>query len=174
MKKMMMMVAALLMAVGVNAAVVNWQSGSMLDLPAYVADWQGQTMYFFLVDSIGYDLSGVITSLSNGGALNTGGADASNVLGPAPFYNTAKLGSDNSFVGGDVAYGYAVVYNDVGASFAISAVMQSAVFPASGNASLALGGASNFDVYTVVPEPTSFALLALGAAAVGLRRRLKK
>jgi len=28
--------------------------------------------------------------------------------------------------------------------------------------------------YTVIPEPTAMALLALGAAAVGLRRRFRK
>jgi hypothetical protein len=173
MKKLMTVLAIALTAIAVNAASVNWLSGNVSALPNFAADWQGQAMYFFLVDSAAYDTSALVGSLSAGDAFNPAGADLSVALLGAPFFGKGT-GAKTSFAQGDYAYGYAVIYNSIGDQFAISDVGTSAVFGVFGNASLNLGGTANFDVYEVVPEPTSFALLALGAAALGLRRRLKK
>lgn len=178
MKKMMMALAAVFAAVAVNAASVNWSSGNLSTLPAgagtYATVWQGQTMTYFLVGSAAYDLNPLITALSNGEAFSSTGNDLQKALGGSPGFSASGTGTTTTFANGDFAYGYGIVFSKDGTQFAISKVGTSAVFSSGLNASLALGGAANFTVYTIVPEPTSMALLALGVAAIGLRRRFKK
>jgi len=176
MKKMMMTLAIALAAFAGNAGVVFWNTGNVAALPSYATDWQSQTVSFFLCGSAGYDTSALIASLQSGGAL-PGGTDATKPLGVSPATLATVLGTQ-VFADGSYAYGYGVVFSADGTQFAISDVNTSAIFAAGGNASLSLGGttATGFTVYdiTVVPEPTSMALFALGVAAIGLRRRFKK
>jgi len=179
MKKMMLAVVAMVMVSSVNAASVNWTTSSMSALTSFATMWQGQTVSFYLTTS-GYDLSTIITGLqSNDKSVLSGQTlDGTANIGGAPTYRAAVTGTTTTFNPTDVAYGYAVVWNNGVAGstldFAISKVTASVAFGPSGNASLNLGGAVNFTTYDVVPEPTSMALLALGVAAVGLRRRFKK
>jgi hypothetical protein len=182
MKKIMIAFVAMLIVSSVNAASVNWTTSSMLALPSYATKWQNQTVSFYLTTA-GYDLSTIITGLqaNDKSVLNPQpglALDATKALGGDPFYRAAITGTDTSFVNGNTAYGFAVVWNTgtagVDLDFVISKVTASVVFGPAGNASLDFLGAANFTSYSVVPEPTSMALLALGIAAVGLRRRFKK
>jgi hypothetical protein len=52
MKKIVMAMTAMLVAVAVNAGSVNWQSGNISTLPGFAADWQGEMAYCFLVGSL--------------------------------------------------------------------------------------------------------------------------
>jgi hypothetical protein len=173
MKKMMMFMAVAFATVVVNAASVNWNSGNMSALPSYSTEWLGQSVAFFLAPSSGHDNSALISSLSGGDPLSTAGADLVKVIAGAPFNAASGTGITTTFNPADVAYGYAVVFNSSGTQFAISTVATT-TFAAAGNATMNLGGAANFTVYEIVPEPTSMALLALGVAAIGLRRRFRK
>jgi hypothetical protein len=172
-KALLTAVAVLFSTLVVNAASVNWNTGNMTALPSYSTEWLGQSVAFFLAPSGEHDNSALIASLSNGGALDTSSADLIKAIAGAPFNAASGTGATATFNPGDIAYGYAVVYNASGTQFALSTV-RSATFSGVGNTTMNLGGAANFTVYNVVPEPTSMALLAMGIAAVGLRRRFRK
>ena len=180
MKKMMMTLAIVLAAVAGNAASVNWSSGNMSTLAVngegtYATVWQGQVMSYFLVGSAAYDQTSVIAALQAGGTTALpAGADFSKALGGTPTFAANGTGASTAFANGEYAYGYAVVFDQAGDHFAISKVGTSAVFAAGANSTLNVGPIANYTVYAVVPEPTSMALLALGVAALGLRRRFKK
>lgn len=168
-KVMMMMVACALFAGTASAALVTWGTGTVAGL----SGWQGQTVSFYLCAD-GYDLGasgGVIDALKKDGVASLpGGADFSKVISSKN--SAAGDGTKNDFNPGDIAYGWAVVFSSDGKQFAIFDVKASDPFPGAGDTALNFGGV--YTVYDVVPEPTAAALLALGVAAVGLRRRFAK
>ena len=171
-KALLAVVAVLFSTLVVNAAAVTWNTGNMTALPSYSTEWLGQSVAFFLAPSSAHDNSALISSLSGGDPLNTAGADLVKVIAGVPFNAASGTGATTTFNPSDIAYGYAVVFNASGTQFALSTVA-STTFVAAGNATMNLGGAANFTVYEIVPEPTSMALLALGVAALGLRRKLR-
>ena len=170
MKKVMIMVACTLLAGAINAASVAWNTGDASSL-----GWTGQAVSFYLCASgfsLGDDETGIIGAMVlNGKTSQPGGADYIGTIG-SKGGNAAGNGATSSFGEGNVAYGWAVVFNAAGTQFAIFDVTASDTFPSAGNGGLTFSGA--YTIYNVVPEPTAAALLVLGAAAVGLRRRFTK
>ena len=177
------MVALTMFVVSTQAASVAWSTGDVSTLAVnagqtYATDWQNQMVGFYLV-AADFDLAGLTTQLAAGNdtTFKTMSPDVSFALG-------SKQAAGNGvkvFNNGDSAYGFAIVYNknaDLNnvniADFAISKTLKSGTFAAGIDLPINFGGNTGFKTYDVVPEPTSMALLALGVAAIGLRRRFKK
>ncbi|MDR3207929.1 MAG: PEP-CTERM sorting domain-containing protein [Oscillospiraceae bacterium] len=174
MKKVMMMMAGMLLAGAVNAASVNWATGTLTTvLTGYTTTWQGQTAYFYLCNE-SFDLSGIIAGLKDGGTIpgSVGSPDLSVALSTKGA--TTGTGASTEFGAGQYAYGWGVAFNADRTQFAILAVTKSNVFPTGANATLTFGGLATVYDIAPVPEPTAMALIALGVAAVGLRRKFTK
>jgi len=189
MKKMMTIAAALFVAVAANAATLNWGSVWVYSTaPDGTVPGGGANALYnegtlagtaWLVLLAGNNASGI--SVGMGGSVNVGVgntlADTKNMTGTfgAP---SATVGSE-SFVSGQW---YAMaVYDSANNMYGVSTTQQLTVNTISNSGDMSfenaagLGNAGEIALnFRPVPEPTSLALLGLGAAALALRRRIRK
>ncbi len=187
-KKMMMSVFAALFAVGgAQAATILWTTGNIGTIAVnsgsnFTADWTGQIISFYTVAS-DFDLAGFKTDLAAGNDVS-GYAMTISASGPmvgATKYATTITSAD-IYTASTTYYGFALAQNanaNMSAAGTVDYLISTALWTgtvAANGAQLpaGLGGAVNFTTLDAVPEPTSMALLALGVAAIGLRRKFRK
>ena len=188
MKKLMVMLAAVVMAAGVQAATWQWSSaGTAAVTPGGTDALGGATIYLFL----GYDSStlannakkDLLASLRDGDAI-------SGYSQTATLANDGTLGA-TEFTGPDgKKYGFAVILADdaEGNSYALFTANKNATGADVGTAQLAFsidsttlkdlettgtsaGWYQTAAATTSVPEPTSGLLMLVGLAGLALRRR---
>jgi len=181
MKKMMMIAAVALLAIGAQAGAISWSTLSLKTADvnnAFTTTNLGSTgnpgiALLFLGDSTAQ--AATAAALANG-TFTSAGAVASAVFGTK---GTAS-GLYGSYTSGAIS-AYIVVFDDSAVpaadgskNYMISTVITK-TFTATGNQTYAFGTvAGTWTDYGVVPEPASAALLAVGAAVFGLRRKFRK
>jgi len=186
MKKLMIMLAAVAMAAGVQAASMNWSSSAnLLNPDGSAADGSGYiTMYMFSIDSATY------TDLTKGGeagvAAAVWGAYGSKLATATGSYVDDGMGQimvadPGSFGVGQTAYAAVIFAYDAGegvthyianaAQYTYAADIDATV----GELDTFIGGdagsMSTATGWTAVPEPTSGLLMLVGLAGLALRRR---
>jgi len=175
-------VMTLMLALNTMAASVLWRAGVITGTPVnsgsnFTADWTGQSMMYYTVassfDLVGYtadlaagnDLSGYALTAAGSGAITGSTKGESVVFSP------------NAYAALETIYGFGMAMNANGnmvaagtVDYMINDTLWSGTIGAPGADRSALS--NTWATVDVVPEPTSMALLALGLAVFGLRRKL--
>jgi hypothetical protein len=170
MKKLMMIMAVALVAGMSQAATIVWNSGTLYSLADASGTFSTTTakndslvcsaLLYIYTDAACTDPVAITgntdTTLSPGSALN--GTTSDSFLANTTYYAVLIVTANST-------YGTATMTS--------SAVAVTIPGTASGGVNF-LSAAAMPSSWTVVPEPTSMALLAFGAAALGLRRKFRK
>ena len=185
MKKIMIMLAAVCMAVAANATTFSWgiSGNGALDAETYA----GGTAYLFYATGSTLSLPDTSsfatkTSFTQADITSAGAAlfETGTVEADGTFYTT--LADNLESLGGSTGFKkfYMAIISDDGKSLALVTSTKTARIAAATTAGSAAWGTTAFSHYTAaaetpdtpaIPEPTSGLLMLVGLAGLALRRR---
>ena len=182
MKKLMIALATVAMAVAANAAAAEWGSGTITLAGGGTAAKGDVTGYLFLVDATTY---GTYSSYTDGKALSdavyaaySGSLASASATKDSTKKGVVTLADSTEYSTGNTAYGvvlfvegdnYMGNYATYTFDSSMDAVIDNLAITIGGD----VGGGSNATAWSTaaVPEPTSGLLMLLGMAGLALRRR---
>jgi hypothetical protein len=183
MKRMMLLASAVMTAGLLQAAALNWQSGAFT---SGFAGPSGQN----LANSTAYTATLLVWQDAAGTIPFVAGTGTQIIDDTASATGAFSGTSANNFPGGATSGFYAQMYiiSDDGMWERTSQIRQLTTIPTTGNLSVnfatgqgfvgSTGGGSLWSgpaaAWQPIPEPTSLALLGIGAAVAGLRRKLRR
>ena len=182
MKKLMIVLAAVAMAVGAQAASVMWQYTSSATTEN---KWAGYTVYYF--DTATFNAGKDATTSAINQSLLAQALDSSALYyasgsGNTRLYKTGISGSPanrqiNGLSGSSIDWTMVLV-NGAGNEYKVLATGTTSTYdpesesPKASTKTLTMTAMNNLTSYTVnVPEPTSGLLMLVGLGALALRRR---
>lgn len=194
MKKFIALTTALVAAMVAQAASVEWTSGSLRTAKQAQSDITGITAYYYVINQATYnELANkspeqiYYTYFNEDGSAKEGAATP-NATVTANAFGVANWEQDNVNVASlenNTEYVVAIYQakSEFGGTYALASVAYATFDPeADPEFAEAVGGsfdgigtaayASASGHWTAVPEPTTVALLALGLAAVGMKRKV--
>jgi hypothetical protein len=176
MKKLLMILTVLLVGAA-SAGTVTWSSSALKE-----ADEDGKFTATALSGAIAYLFVGDgAAAAATASAIEAQTFTGAGALSSAPTTGAGvilKSGIGGSYVSQDVTL-YMAIFNTsaiAGSDYYMVSSPVTKTFGATGNQTFTyttLNGKLPSE-WTAVPEPTSFALVGLGAAALALRRRIRK
>lgn len=170
MKKLIIMFAALVMAVGVNAAACVW---SGVNVTKIISTDEATSYTMYLIDASITDSSTMAGYLANGDVSYLSAATVTTTSGIAASDKIRWTKTFGDYVsGGEYTY-YTVILNGTteNANHYMVTAERTQTAPDTGSMSMAFGNQISNTWYEMAPEPTSGLLALLGFAGLALRRR---